>query len=322
MLVSGQYLDSSCSRKLANVDELTDGLMVVALEALEAAVAAEPADTGATAQRRHFATLVAGAMGVILTGDADLKKAGLRIEKQARKVRNLLEAASQDAQLARAAAADASELAECDACELAALDGLRLEPYVGFYELGSADGAAPAALALAAAAAPAPTPEAAGARLPGWMQRDLDRHGAAGSQAFKEYVDALDRAEPEQEGGVAPEWPTSRSKASDLESYLIGTVSCLVADWAGEREHGELQHEIMELQWKDRDQLEQQVELLQEQLQDHKKARDEMLEDWQAFARDCGREVRGLTDEVSALRAKEQGMLAAFAALNPQQQLP
>ena len=38
-LVAGRPLDASCSAKLANVTELTDGLMVVALEQLEAAVA-------------------------------------------------------------------------------------------------------------------------------------------------------------------------------------------------------------------------------------------------------------------------------------------
>ena len=65
MLVDGGHLDASCSEKLANVDELTEGIMVVALDALEAAIAAAPGELGADARRRLFATLVAGAVGVV-----------------------------------------------------------------------------------------------------------------------------------------------------------------------------------------------------------------------------------------------------------------
>ena len=97
--------------------ELTDGLMVVALEQLEAAVAGEGANVGVTAQRRLFAKLVAGAMGVVLALSVDLKVLGLRIDKQARKVRDQLAFASRFAAEERVKAADGSAVAEINARE-------------------------------------------------------------------------------------------------------------------------------------------------------------------------------------------------------------
>ena len=175
-LVAGRPLDASCSAKLANVTELTDGLMVVALEQLEAAVAGEGANVGVTAQRRLFAKLVAGAMGVVLALSVDLKVVGLRIDKQARKVRDQLAFASRFAAEGRVKAADGSAVAEINAGERREVDRLRLERYQGFHELGSAG-----ALAAPASAAAPPSPESpspAAGELPRWMDTLLGAHGA------------------------------------------------------------------------------------------------------------------------------------------------
>ena len=125
------FLDETCSTKLSNVDELTDGLMVVALEALEAAAAALEYEEGPTAQRRLLGKLIAGAMGQVLAPTYDLKLIGNRIDKQAQKVRGQLAAVSLEAVAARADA-DAAAVAEVDASESKQLDKLRLEPYIGF----------------------------------------------------------------------------------------------------------------------------------------------------------------------------------------------
>ena len=94
-------------------------------------------------------------MGGQLPASTDAAKPGKRIEKQALKVRDALAEASLLAAQAREASMAKDEI---DANEKALLDKLRLEVYVGFYEL---ELAAEVPAAAPPAAAPAAAPPAA-----------------------------------------------------------------------------------------------------------------------------------------------------------------
>ena len=147
LLASGSGVDAT-GVKLAGVSVITDGLLVVSLEAVQAAAAdaVEPKPNG-RAQMRLLACLVAGAVGAatILTEDEQLA-AGKRLDKQARAVSRQLDEACQSASELRAVrrdeAAEDTELAtfcsdDINAEEAAALMALISEVYVGFYELGA-----------------------------------------------------------------------------------------------------------------------------------------------------------------------------------------
>ena len=153
-----------------------------------------------------------------MPGDTDLKKPGLRIEKQARKVRDQLDLASECAQLARAEAGDDASELECD--ERSEVERLRLEPYIGFYELHSAAGAAPAPVRALAAASPAASP-APRAELPRWLEKRL---GPDGVRALREYVG------DEYMSGY--EWPSSEADADSELCVLTSVVASLARQTA------------------------------------------------------------------------------------------
>ena len=169
--------------------------MVVALDALEAAIAAAPGKLGADARRRLFATLVAGAMGMVLPLEIDLKKAGKRMEPRVCEVRSLMSDLF-TSEIARAAK-DATAVAESDVDDSESLDTLRLKPFTKFFELD-------AELVRSMAPAPAPVPVPAPAMtvtaavqevdLPGWVERAL---GPPGAQAFRLHVSDLDESHVE-----------------------------------------------------------------------------------------------------------------------------
>ena len=174
---------------LAKDVELSDGLMVLALEAVEAYAAAAPTPKpSGVEQKRIMALLVADAMGFqrVLAGD-DVTRAGKRIHKQANKVRDELAAACSETAAARAdacaaAATDsklqealATALAEIDDKELTDVSKLAYEPYIGFHEITGGVAAAPA---LAATRRTFKLPgEAIVPKLPGWMQVQLEEEG-------------------------------------------------------------------------------------------------------------------------------------------------
>ena len=174
---------------LAKDVELSDGLMVLALEAVEAYAAAAPTPKpNGVEQKRIMALLVADAMGFqrVLAGD-DVTRAGKRIHKQAKKVRDELAAACSETAAARAdayaaAATDsklqealATALAEIDDKELTDFSKLAYELYIGFHEIAGGVAAAPA-LAVTRRTNKLPG-EAIVPKLPGWMKVQLEEEG-------------------------------------------------------------------------------------------------------------------------------------------------
>ena len=135
--------------KSCNVKVVTDGLLVLSLEALESAVAAAPyPKPSGRAQHRALAMLVAGAVaGDFPAGEDEQLLAGKRLQRQAIKVRDqLLEAsryaASERVEARRVAAEERAEeadlaaaLAAITASELMQVNKLATEVYIGFYEL-------------------------------------------------------------------------------------------------------------------------------------------------------------------------------------------
>ena len=165
--------------KVPGVGALTDELIVFAADALEAAADAAPLPRpSGTALERSLARLLAAGMGSqVWLNDDRAGRAGKRLAKQARKVRDDCAAASslaeQQRQVARAAAAaDAlladglpARLAAIDATEAAALAAPRQEVYLGFHEIAPEP---PAAEEPPPAAVPAVEPMPDDSKWPRW----------------------------------------------------------------------------------------------------------------------------------------------------------
>ena len=141
--------DTRMSCKDLGLGALTDELLVVASDALQAAVAVAPGiKHSGKALQRCLAWLVAAALGSKVRLDPnDATKAGKRLQKQATKVRaaavqaSTLAAAQRSDALAAAAADNSladelpALLEQIDATEAAALAAPCREVYKGFYEI-------------------------------------------------------------------------------------------------------------------------------------------------------------------------------------------
>jgi chemotaxis protein histidine kinase CheA len=162
----------------ALLGELTDHTLVVASDALEAAITGVQPKPSGRARLRLLAWLVADARGATVPLDKALAETvGKRLEKQAQKVRDDCAAASEraaeqryDARSDASAASLPARLAAIDEQERLALKRPFAEVYVGFHELEgllpSSDGGDPDAASFAApSAAPAAAPDAAPATV-------------------------------------------------------------------------------------------------------------------------------------------------------------
>ena len=145
---SGGLLEPS--RPARSPQELTDAFLVLALDALDAAVSAAASDGKATsgrAQRRMWAALVAADMGGHVLEDADMLTIGTRLQRQAVAARAITIDGEREARVAARAAAEgdpilaaslpgllaASEAAE--AAEFSRLGTGNEHVYIGFHEL-------------------------------------------------------------------------------------------------------------------------------------------------------------------------------------------
>ena len=188
---------------------MTDGLLIVSLEAVEAAVAAMAGtQLNGRAKFRLLARLVAGAVGATaVLSDDDKLLAGKRLETQAtRQTKLLVQMAKEyderrDARRAEAAVSTDLEagleaaLAEIDAKERRAFTRIVTEVYTGFVELGELD--------VAAAFAPAAvvTRAAVAGVLPAWLRKVL---GDAGCVEVEEFLAGFHHGDP-------PVWPAEDS---------------------------------------------------------------------------------------------------------------
>ena len=204
--------------KLLDVSAVTDGLLIVSLEAVEAAVAAMAGtQLNGRAKFRLLARLVAGAVGATaVLSDDDKLLAGKRLETQAtRQTKLLVQMAKEyderrDARRAEAAVSTDLEagleaaLAEIDAKERRAFTRIVTEVYTGFVELGELDvAAAPAPCpAVVTRAAEQPLP---GYLLPAWLRKEL---GDAGCVAIEEDLAGFRAA-------GFPVWPTEDDRVLD-----------------------------------------------------------------------------------------------------------
>ena len=170
------------------LDRLTDQLLVVASDAVTSvATQASPSLSG-KAMQRLLAWVVADARGAGRPMEKELAETvGKRLDKQARKVRETLAAASADAAQAREAAREAAsqdanlaaalpaQLAAIGAAEREAYARARDEVYIGFHELGSGSTAASASLSVSVEAPP---------QLPGWVSEEPEE-GPAKDELLK-----------------------------------------------------------------------------------------------------------------------------------------
>jgi hypothetical protein len=144
-LPEGNYTPSTSP---ALLDVLTDENIVVAVAAVEAVAARQPAPPSANALKKLLATVVADARGAIKMLDKTAAlTVGKRLHRQAERVRDILatarSAAAADRSRVRAtAAADPAaratiraDLAAIDAAEHRALEAPQQEVYIGFSEL-------------------------------------------------------------------------------------------------------------------------------------------------------------------------------------------
>ena len=154
MLRGGGELVEPCDAARRQ-EELSDGFLVRALDALEATVAAHTGPMpGVNEQKRMLAAIVAADMGGRLDIDPTNKerlRVGAKLFKQASEVRTRslagLRRARVEAQAAAAGDAEltallAKQLAESEAAEAAAFAELDREVYLGLHELGLPEPAA------------------------------------------------------------------------------------------------------------------------------------------------------------------------------------
>lgn len=119
--------------------QLTDEVLTLAVDAVEAVVAEQQPRPSGKAQFRLLAWMVADARGATTLLDKPLAETvGKRLDRQAQKVRGDMAAVSAAAQAARLAlgdGADPAAVAAIYAEERTKLESLRSEVYVGFNEL-------------------------------------------------------------------------------------------------------------------------------------------------------------------------------------------
>ena len=221
--------------KVHGVDELTDGLMILVLMAVE-----ERAQLSVNAKKRLLARLVINVMGAqVSLSNPKADVVGLRLRKQAREVQakmvRVVEDALEERQQLRTTAGDDDALAaalpgrleELAALEQAALDMLRLEVYVGFKEVyGAPVKVQPGSVGAGAGAAQ----EQPTLPLPRWLCGDRGSLVACGgvaariAQAYREHNSAY-LAEPVEWPGLTLDW-------FDCPSYLRIIVDALVTSEA------------------------------------------------------------------------------------------
>ena len=204
--------------KLQGVDVLTDGLMILALMAVERCTEVKP-----EAQKRLLARLIADVVGAQVTlSNQRAGGIGLRLRKQARFVRAKIAMVVADAlgerTQARAvaggdealAAALPTKLAELAALEQAELDRLRLEVYDGYNEIKGAPVKMQQSVLGAAATQEQPAPP-----LPRWLRDDCRLSHLPPGQGADRISQVLSRQIDEFDLPV--EWPTDEF---DLPPYV------------------------------------------------------------------------------------------------------
>ena len=218
------------------LSKLTDGDLVVAVDAVEAVVAKQQPRPSGRAQFRLLAWTVADARGAAAPLDmGSAETVGKRLDRQAKRVRADIESLETDHRASRLAASD-FEHASMDAAIRLEIEALRSEVYIGFHEIETAGeeeaAAVPAELrapprdVLAAALSAArgrpmrQEVEDNVAPIPAELARDLGRDGV---QALWEY-----RMNIGEEDGIAR--PFSIDDSQDWFLLLPGLVQSLLFD--------------------------------------------------------------------------------------------
>ena len=188
-------------------DRITDELLVVSVETVEAVVSEQQPRPSGKAQFRLLAWVVADARGATMPLDKTLAvTVGKRLDRQAQKVRGdcaAVSAAAREArlQLSAATASDPAArrqgVAAIDAEEQSKLESLRAEVYVGFHELEAllpgaekqkAEPAEPALAAAVQVATAALTQKPAPPALPAIPPELASRLGPEGVQYLWDFV--------------------------------------------------------------------------------------------------------------------------------------